>query len=74
MVLSWSIEAIIYYLIFIDAVGANITVNCCEVWYKKTFRGWITRHFPVGRGWTFLYLLLVLWIGWALTRLGVLTF
>ena len=66
-----TVEAIIFYLILIDAVGANITAwtGIGEQMFKKF--GVFTRYFPITRGWTTYYLVLVLWIGCALLRLGV---
>ena len=68
-----SIEAIIWYLVLIDSVGANIMTWCCAKWYKKNYKGFY-KHFPATKGWALMYLLLVLWIGFALYRLGVLPY
>jgi hypothetical protein len=66
-----SLEAIIFYLLLVDAIGANITA-----WTgigKKLFGkfSFFTRYFPITKGWTSYYLILVLWTGWALLRRGV---
>ncbi len=66
-----NIEAIIWYLLLLDSVGANIIVGCCTKWYKKNYKGFC-KHFPPSKGWCLLYLALVLWIGFALLRLGIL--
>jgi hypothetical protein len=68
-----SIEAIIYYLILLDSIGAVIIAFCCANWYKKNYRGF-WKHFPATKGWAIYYLILVLWVGFALKRLNVLTF
>jgi len=65
-------EAIIYYLILIDAIGANITVWFFSKWYKKNMHKGIVKHFPASKGWTAWYLILMLWVGYALSRLGIL--
>ncbi len=58
-----SIEEIIFYLLLIDSVGANLAV-----WFK--YRGWypnfLSKNFPLVKGWAGLYLALVLYI-WYLT-------
>jgi len=68
-----SVEAIIFYLILIDSIGANIVAFCCQKWYKKKFKIGF-RHFPATKGWCAVYLILVLWIGFALYRLGILPY
>ncbi len=67
----YTVESIIYYLVLLDAIGANITVWCCAKWYKKNMHKGIVKHFPASKGWAAWYLVLVLWVGYALTRLGV---
>ena len=55
---------IIFALLFIDSIGANLVVWLgSEKWYKKEFRT-ISRLFPMAKGWTGLYLALVLFIGY----------
>ena len=69
----FNLEAIIYYLILLDSIGANIMIWCCSKWYKKNYKGLI-KHFPASKGWATTYLILVLWIGWLLLRLEVLPY
>jgi len=55
-------------------VGANIAVwffPKCVKWYKKKLPR-VSKHLPLTKGWAFVYLALVLWIGWTLCRLSVL--
>ena len=65
-------EAIIWYLFLLDSLGANFMI-----WlgygnkFKKKFKGF-AKHFPPTKGWAFLYLLIVIWVGCALYRLGIL--
>ena len=66
------VEGIIWYLLLIDAIGANIVSWFFASWYKKQFKGW-TKHFPASKGWSVYYLVLVLWVGYALSRLGMLS-
>jgi len=63
-------EAIIYYLFVLDAIVANIIAWCCPKWYKKKFKG-LSKYLPLTKGWTAIYIILVLWIGCALYRLGI---
>ena len=61
-----SIEAIIFYLLLIDSVAANLMVWFGgEKWYTQHFRI-ISRYFPMTKGWVTYYLILVLWIGYLL--------
>jgi hypothetical protein len=68
-----SFESIIWYLFLLDALGANIFV-----WLgygkgiKKKLKGFF-KHFPLTKGWALMYLVLVLWVGYALYRLGILS-
>ena len=68
-----NIEAIIWWGFLIDSLGANFMAWFFPGWYKKKFKGF-WRHLPVTRGWALFYLVLVLWVGWALWRLGVLPY
>jgi len=68
-----SVEAIIFYLLLIDSISANIVAYCCKKWYKKKFKTFF-RYFPPSEGWCAYYLILVLWIGFALYRLGILPY
>lgn len=69
--MAFNIEAFIWYLFLIDSVGANIMSFLYPNWLKKHYKGF-WKHFPVTKGWTLLYLVLVLWVGWTLLRMGVL--
>lgn len=64
-----SLESIIFYLLLIDAIGANLVAFFGEKWYNRHFRH-ISRVFPPARGWAFYYLVLVLWVGCLLYRSG----
>jgi len=64
-----SIEAIIFYLLFVDAISANIVVLFGSQWYVQHFRT-ISRWFPPAEGWALYYLALVLWVGSLLYRAG----
>tara|TARA_Y100000296_G_scaffold86919_1_gene128664 strand:+ start:1892 stop:2113 length:222 start_codon:yes stop_codon:yes gene_type:complete len=69
----WNIEAIIFYLFLLDSLGANIAAWFFSKWYKKTFKkSWFFKRLPLTKGWAFVYLALVLWVGYGLYRLGIL--
>lgn len=58
-----NIEIVIFYLLLIDSIVANLLAWFGEVWYLKHFR-LMSRYFPLTRGWTTYYLVLVLIIGY----------
>lgn len=70
MRMATSLEAIIFYLLVIDSVGAVVISFCCAKWYKKNYKGF-WKHFPATKGWAIFYLILVLWVGYGLMRLGI---
>ncbi len=70
--MQFSIEAIIFYLLLIDSIGANIVTWFGSTWYQKHFTVF-ARYFPATKGWAVLYLALVLWAGSLLYRIGVLS-
>jgi hypothetical protein len=66
--MALGIEAIIWYLVLIDAIFANLTVLFWKKWWnKKKWRKWL----PLTGWWTLLYLVIVAWLGYALFRLGI---
>jgi len=62
-----SIESIIFYLLLIDSIGANLVIWFGEEWYVRHLR-LISRLFPPAKGWALYYLVLVLWIGFLIYR------
>ena len=67
------IESIVWWVFLLDSVGANIMAWCFPNWYKKEFKGF-WKHFPVTKGWALFYLVLILWVGAGLYRLGILPY
>ncbi len=67
----FNLEALVWYLFLVDSIGAGILSTCCVKWYKKNYKGFY-KHFPPTKGWCTLYLILVLWVGSALYRNGIL--
>jgi len=63
-------EGVIFYLFLLDSLGANIMAWIFPKWLKKNYRGFY-KHFPLTRGWAAVYLVLVLWVGYGLVRLGI---
>ncbi|MBG0800748.1 hypothetical protein IYW40_04465 [Methylocystis sp. H4A] len=66
-----SIEAIVFYILLIDAISANLMSHFGREWYVRHFRT-ISRWFPPAEGWALYYLALVLWVGSLLYRTGML--
>lgn len=62
--MNFSIEVLIFYILLIDSIGANLVAwfGIGEKWYLKNLRI-ISRYFPPSRGWTTYYLILVILIG-----------
>ena len=66
-----SIYAIIFYLLLIDSLGANLVTWFGGKWYTKHFR-LLSRYFPAVKGWTTYYMVLVLFIGYLMYITGLL--
>ena len=58
-----NIIQIIFWVLLLDSVVANIVAWGFRGWYLKHFR-LVSRYFPVAKGWTTYYLILVLYIGY----------
>jgi|ETN01SMinimDraft_1059929.scaffolds.fasta_scaffold03087_6 hypothetical protein len=68
-----SIEAIIFYFVLIDSIFANIATWCSPKlmrWYTKHWKRF-SKEFPLAKGWTIYYFVLVVWIGYGLNRLSI---
>lgn len=63
-------EALIWYILLLDSLVAAILSFFWAEGYRKKYKGFY-KHFPVTKGWCVAYLVLVLWTGSALDRLGV---
>lgn len=55
-------EIIIFWVLLVGSLGANLMAWCGSRWYMRHFNVF-ARWFPPSRGWALLYLALVLWIG-----------
>ena len=69
--MNFNLEATLWYLFFMDCIGANLTAWFFKDWYEKNL-GNLPKHFPATKGWCFVYLCLMLWLGWALLRQEIL--
>ncbi|MFH1787604.1 MAG: hypothetical protein ABH811_02335 [archaeon] len=68
------LEAIIYCLFFLDSLGAVLIAFFSPgfvKYYNKRYKK-LSKHLPLTKGWALVYLTLVLWIGCALNRMGLL--
>ena len=66
--MGFTLEEILWYLVFIDSVFTNLIIWFLPKWYEKKFKN-VSKYFPAGKGSSLWYLILVLWIGYALLRL-----
>jgi hypothetical protein len=61
---------IIFWLLLIDSVGANLMVWFGgSKWYVRHFPS-VSKYFPPSKGWVVYYLVLVLILGWMGGMLG----
>jgi hypothetical protein len=64
-----TVWTVIFVLLLIDSLGANVVAWFEEKWYKKHFRT-LSRVLPLTKGWTAMYLTLVIILGIALYQYG----
>ena len=57
------VREIIFYLLLLDSVMANLAAWFFSKEYKEKFK-WFAKRFPASKGWCIWYLILVLWIGY----------
>jgi hypothetical protein len=68
------LESIIFYLLLIDALGANLLAwSGGRVWWQQHM-GFFARYLPLTQGWALYYLFLVLLFGALLMRHGLIIF
>ncbi len=68
------IYIVIFYLLLIDSIAANLMAwGGGKKWYHSHFRI-MSRYLPMSKGWTTSYFVLVIFIGFLLCRFGVLSF
>lgn len=72
MEININIETIIFYILLIDAIGANLMAwGGAQKWWQVHLTP-IARFLPLAKGWTTYYLILVLIMGIMLYRLDAL--
>lgn len=70
--MEWNLESILFYVLLIDAIGANILAwSGGQRWWQRNMN-FIARYMPLARGWTVYYLILVIIMGAMLVRLNAL--
>jgi len=70
--MEWNLESIVFYLLLVDALGANLLAwSSGRLWWQRHMNV-IARYLPLTRGWTVYYLILVLIMGIMLHRLDAL--
>lgn len=62
-----------FYIILLDSVSCNLLSLFGRRWYARHFRT-VSRLFPATEGWALWYLIMVLWVGSLLYRMGALGF
>lgn len=70
--MEFNLESIIFYLLLIDAIGANILAWSTSTQWWHQHMPVISRYFPMVRGWTTYYLILIVLMGIMLYRLDAL--
>ena len=68
-----TIEAIIFYVLLLDALACNLMALYGKKTYARHLRT-VSRIFPAVDGWAAHYLILMLWIGTLLWQMGALGF
>ena len=66
-----TIETIFYYLVLVDAIVANLIAWSGYGTILNKRYNVLGNLLPITRGWTTYYLILVVWLGIALARLGL---
>jgi len=63
------VEGILWYLLLIDCLVYNYLS-----WRQKKGAHWISDHWPLNQFLGLVYLILVLWLGFALYRMSIILF
>jgi hypothetical protein len=67
------VEGILWYLFLLDCLFYNILVLTKGKWHNKLTH-WISEHFPLNWLFGIYYLIIILWLGFALYRMELLGF
>ena len=68
--MALGVEGVIWYVVLCDSLFCNFVAWFKQKWYKKVYKR-TSKYFPLTKAWAISYLLLVLWVGYALYRLGI---
>jgi len=70
--MKFSFEVVVFFILLIDSVTVGLIawLGGGYRWYPKE----LSRYFPLAKGWSTYYLILVLWVGFLLYRFRILTF
>jgi len=70
--MKFSFEVVVFFILLIDSVTVSLIawLGGGYRWYPKA----LSRYFPLAKGWSTYYLILVLWVGFLLYRFRILTF
>ena len=66
-------EGLLWYIILLDSIIYNILAWTHGKWHKKMTH-WVSKYFPIDKGVGLLYIILVLWVGFALLRMQIILF
>jgi len=66
-------EGLLWYLVLLDSLVYLALSLTKEKWHHKQSH-WLSDHFPLHAFIAFIYLILVLWLGFALYRLQLIVF
>ncbi len=66
-------EGIIWYLFLLDCLTYNVMIWTKEKWHDRLTH-WTSKYFPLNGFFGAYYLVIILWLGFALYRLNLLGF
>jgi len=69
--MDFNFEALLWYVLVVDCAFANFVAWFNADWYDEKYPR-IAYFFPANKSWCLLYAFLIIWLGIALKRLGVL--
>jgi len=71
--MPYYIEGILWYLILLDSIVYNLLCWTKGKWHDKMTH-WISAYFPFNKFVGLLYLIMTIWVGFALYRLQIILF
>ena len=67
------VEGLVWYLVLLDALIYNVLAWAKGRWHEKATH-WISDYFPINKFIGLWYLIMVLWVGFALLRMQIILF